>query len=34
MVHYEWINVDNDPDGLKYVQEVNNGKQIIPTILF
>ena len=33
-VHYEWIDVDRDPQGLKYVQEVNNGKQIIPTIVF
>ena len=33
-VHYEWIDVDKDPRGLKYVQEVNDGKQIIPTIVF
>ena len=33
-VDYEWIDVDKDPNGLKYVQEVNNGKQIIPTIVF
>jgi thioredoxin reductase (NADPH) len=33
-VHYEWINVDNDPEALEYVQQVNNGKQIIPTIVF
>ena len=33
-VHYEWIDVDKDPGGLKYVQEVNDGKQIIPTIVF
>ena len=31
---YEWINVDTDADGLKYVQQVNDGKQIIPTIVF
>ena len=33
-VPYEWINVDADPQGLKYVEQVNNGKQIIPTIVF
>ena len=33
-VEYEWVDVDQDPDGLKYVQEVNDGKQIIPTIVF
>ena len=33
-VQYDWINVDHDPNGLKYVEQINNGKQIIPTILF
>ena len=33
-VKYDWINVDHDPDGLKYVEQINNGKQIIPTIVF
>ena len=33
-VKYDWINVDHDPDGLKYVEKINNGKQIIPTLLF
>ncbi len=33
-VTYEWIDVDKNPEGLKYVQEVNEGKQIIPTIVF
>ena len=33
-VKYDWINVDHDPEGLKHVEQINNGKQIIPTILF
>ena len=33
-VPYNWIDVDKDRDGLRYVQEVNDGKQIIPTIVF
>lgn len=33
-VKYDWINVDHDPEGLKYVEKINNGKQIIPTIQF
>jgi glutaredoxin len=33
-VPYNWVDLDKDPDGLKYVQEVNKGKQIIPTIVF
>ena len=33
-IRYDWIDVDRDPEGLQYVQEVNNGKQSIPTIVF
>ena len=33
-VPYEWIDVDQVPEGLEYVKEVNRGKQIIPTIVF
>ena len=33
-VHYDWIDVDKDPSALDYVKEVNDGKQIIPTIVF
>ena len=33
-VAYEWNDIDQDEDARAYVQEVNNGKQIIPTIVF
>ncbi|MCH7484429.1 MAG: FAD-dependent oxidoreductase [Chloroflexi bacterium] len=33
-VHYDFIDIDEDPAGLKIVEEVNEGKQIIPTIVF
>jgi len=33
-VHYDFIDIDEDPAGLKIVEELNEGKQIIPTILF
>ena len=33
-VPFEWINVDDDPASMKYVEQVNGGKQIIPTIVF
>ena len=33
-VHYDFIDIDEDPAGLKIVEELNKGKQIIPTILF
>ena len=31
---YSWVDIDQDEAGRAYVQEANDGKQIIPTILF
>lgn len=33
-VLYNWVDIDQDEAGRRYVQQVNNGKQIIPTIVF
>lgn len=33
-VHYEWVDVEQNADGLSLVERVNNGKRIIPTIVF
>src|SRR5437870_12761819 len=33
-VHYDFIDVDRDSQGLAFVERANNGKQIIPTIVF
>ncbi|MGH2521854.1 MAG: FAD-dependent oxidoreductase [Anaerolineales bacterium] len=33
-VHYNWVDVEQDADGLALVERVNNGRRIIPTILF
>ena len=33
-IPYLWIDIDQDPDGMRYIERVNNGKHIIPTILF
>jgi thioredoxin reductase (NADPH) len=33
-VQYEFIDVDQDQDGLALVERVNNGKHIIPTLVF
>ena len=33
-VSYEWTDIDQDERARAYVREVNQGKQIIPTILF
>jgi thioredoxin reductase (NADPH) len=33
-IHYDWVDVDKDADALVYVEEVNRGRRIIPTIVF
>lgn len=33
-VHYNWVDVEQDAAGLALVERVNNGKRIIPTIVF
>lgn len=33
-VGYDWVDIDKDQQGRDYVQQVNEGKQIIPTIVF
>lgn len=33
-IHYHWVDVEQDAEGLELVQRVNQGKRIIPTIVF
>jgi thioredoxin reductase (NADPH) len=33
-VHYDWVDVEHDAEGLALVERVNQGKRIIPTIVF
>ncbi len=33
-VHYEFIDIDGDAEGLRVVERVNGGKHIIPTLVF
>jgi glutaredoxin-like protein len=33
-IAYEWINIQDNKQARNYVRELNNGKQIIPTIIF
>jgi len=33
-VRFNWVDIDEDEEGRKHVQELNGGKQIIPTIIF
>jgi len=33
-VVFDWIDVDQDPDGLRYIEALQNGGRTIPTIVF
>lgn len=33
-IPYEWIDIDRDEEGRKYVESVNRGFRSVPTILF
>ena len=33
-INYEWFNIELDERLLNYVLEINNGKRIVPTIIF
>lgn len=33
-IPYDWINIDREPDGERFVLEVNNGMRSVPTIVF
>lgn len=33
-VHYHWVDIERDPEAMAYVERVNQGKRIIPTIVF
>ena len=33
-VRYNWVDIDEDEEGRQRAQEPNDGKQIIPTIIF
>ena len=33
-IEFEWINIDEDLAGRKFVLEVNNGNRSVPTIVF
>jgi thioredoxin reductase (NADPH) len=33
-IPYDWIDIDQDAEAARYVREKNDGKQIIPTIIF
>ncbi|MCL4393729.1 MAG: FAD-dependent oxidoreductase, partial [Chloroflexi bacterium] len=34
MVHFNWVDIEQDEAGRAFVEKINNGKRIIPTIVF
>jgi thioredoxin reductase (NADPH) len=33
-IHYHWVDIEEDSEAMVYVEEVNRGKRIVPTIVF
>ena len=33
-VSYSWVDVDQDSFGMRYIEKINGGKSIVPTIVF
>lgn len=33
-IPYQWVDIDQDMEGRKYVEQVNNGFRSVPTIVF
>jgi thioredoxin reductase (NADPH) len=32
-VRYQWVNIEQDPEAMAYVEQINGGKRIVPTII-
>jgi thioredoxin reductase (NADPH) len=32
-VRYQWVNIEQDPEAMVYVEQINDGKRIVPTII-
>lgn len=33
-IHYRWVDIEQDPEGRRIVEQVNGGKRRVPTIVF
>ncbi|GAB4557140.1 MAG: hypothetical protein Kow0047_01250 [Anaerolineae bacterium] len=33
-IHYQWVDIEEDPEAAAYVEQINDGKRIVPTIVF
>lgn len=31
---YDWVDIEQDPEAMAYVEEINEGKRVVPTIVF
>lgn len=33
-IEYRWVDIEKNPEAMAYVEEINDGKRIVPTIIF
>ncbi|MBS3751269.1 MAG: FAD-dependent oxidoreductase, partial [Anaerolineales bacterium] len=33
-IEYRWVDIEQNPEAMAYVEEINDGKRIVPTIIF
>jgi len=33
-IQYDWVDVEQDPQAMRLIEEINQGKQVVPTIVF
>ena len=33
-IQYRWVDIEQDPEATAYIEEINDGKRIVPTIVF
>ncbi|TKJ29965.1 MAG: NrdH-redoxin [Chloroflexi bacterium B3_Chlor] len=33
-IEHKWVDIERDPQAVAYVERVNNGKRMVPTIVF
>ncbi len=33
-VHYHWVDIEQDSEAMAYVEEINRGRRVVPTIVF
>jgi len=33
-IHYRWVDIEHDSEAMAYVEDINNGMRVVPTIVF